>query len=138
MSQTQSYNAREYMPHRPPMAMIDTVCIGPDTRYILLEIRPDNLFLREDGILERSVYPELAAQGAAAINSINCNGNVRPGVLAMAKNITYGADARAGDTLRIDATEDAPMEDWRIVYFTITRISDGALCAKGQLNLCLV
>ena len=137
MSLTKSYNAREYMPHRPPMAMVDTVCIESDTRYVLLEIKQDNLFLREDGILERSVYPELAAQGAAAIDGVNRKGNVRPGVLAMAKNITYEADARVGDTLRIDATEDAPMEDWRIVYFTITRISDGALCAKGQLNLCL-
>ena len=138
MTQLRTYHAADYMPHRPPMVMVDTVCIGDSQRYILTTIRPDNLFLREDGILERAVFPELAAQSAAALDGILRDGNIRPGMLAVAKNVTYGKDVKAGDTLKVEATDETPMDDWRIIYFTITRVSDGEICAQGQLNLCLL
>lgn len=130
--------AAPFLPHRPPMAMVDTlVANGPDGKCASCTIRPDNLFLDGDGRLDPVVIPELVAQAAAASDSHTHDGTVRPGFLALARTIRIHRTIRVNDQLFITATDESPIDNWFVITFAI-RLADQTLCAEGEISVCLL
>ena len=138
MTQEKYVPAADYMPHKPPMTMVDTiVCTDGDVNQVLATIHPDNRFLGENGFLDRSAVPELVAQAAAASNTFQNNGKCRQGMLALARNIVFHEDIHVNDELLISATDENPLPDWYVLYFKIECINTKKLCADGEISLCL-
>ncbi len=100
-------NIDRLMPHKPPMRMLESLVeLGPDWAKGQLTIRPDNLFLRESGLLDRTAFPEIIAQCFAAAagkaRQETAGVFVNDGYLAAVRNLVVHDDARLGDTLDID------------------------------------
>ncbi len=131
-------SALNLMPHKPPMAMIDTlVKNSPECKIAETVIKHDNRFLNSDGILDPTTIPELVAQAAAACDTQNNNGIIRRGFLAMAKDIVIEQEIHAGDHIIITASDTSPLENWFVITFTITR-QDGTSCSHGEISVCII
>ena len=138
MSDEKYIPAKDYMPHRPPMAMVDYIIdTNGGKNLVLAKIRPDNRFLNGDGILDRSAVPELVAQAAAATNTLKNNGKCRPGMLALARDISFLDDIHVDDELLISAEDENPLPDWFVLEFTIECRNTGRICARGEFSVCL-
>ena len=133
-----TFHAPDYLPHKPPMTMVDTLAVDNGSKYAIATIRPDNRFLNSDGVLDRTTLPEIVAQALAGYDSLENNGNIRPGVLAVMKNVVFHGDIFANDTIYIYADEERPMDNWCIVQFKIYKGNKTELISEGQLNLCLL
>ncbi len=130
--------AADYMPHKPPMAMVDYIIRTQDGENVVVAtIRPGNRFLDSDGILDNSAVPEIVAQAAAATNSFKSGGNCRPGMLALARDITFLDAIHVNDELLISAKDENPLPDWFVLYFKIECLNTGKLCGQGEISVCL-
>jgi radical SAM protein with 4Fe4S-binding SPASM domain len=130
-------SARPLIPHQPPMAMVDSIASTGEISHIRTTIRADNRFLDGDGRLDPEALLEIAAQACAAFNSLRDNGVISPGMLAGATNLVFEAEVQAGDELDIAVRETAVIDKIHLVDFTITRLPDLALAARGEIKLCL-
>ena len=129
--------AAQYLPHKPPMAMIDSILeIRPNGRATA-HIRPDNRFLNSDGVLDRTVIPELVGQATAAINTCRNEGVVAQGVLALARDVQFFHDIHVNDDIVINLQEESPVENWSVITFDI-QTANNTLCAKGEISVCLL
>ena len=117
--------------------MIDSLLeIRPNGRA-MAHIRPDNRFLNTDGVLDRTVIPELVGQATAAINTCRNNGVVAQGFLALARDIQFFHDIHANDDIVIHMTEESPVENWGVITFDI-QTANNTLCAQGEISVCLL
>jgi predicted hotdog family 3-hydroxylacyl-ACP dehydratase len=129
--------AAQFLPHKPPMAMIDSILeIRPNGRATA-HIRPENRFLNSDGILDRTVIPELVGQATAAINTCRNEGIVAQGVLALARDVQFFHDIHVNDDIVINLREESPVENWSVITFDIQTVNN-TLCAKGEISVCLL
>lgn len=129
--------AARYLPHRPPMAMVEKIlAIGPESAAEMT-VREGNPFLRPDGTLDPAAIPEIAAQSAAAVDSFRFDGASRPGFLVSAKRVKVLRQIRRGDVLRIAFGEENPLPKWHAIRFGIA-LADGSPCAEGEIDVCLV
>ena len=129
--------AAQFLPHKPPMAMIDSILeIRPNGRATA-HIRPDNRFLNSDGVLDRTVIPELVGQATAAINTCRNEGVVAQGVLALARDVQFFHDIHVNDDIVINLREESPVENWSVITFDIQTVNN-TLCAKGEISVCLL
>jgi len=130
-------SAAQFLPHKPPMAMIDSILeIRPNGRATA-HIRPDNRFLNSDGVLDRTVIPELVGQATAAINTCRNEGVVAQGVLALARDVQFFHDIHVNDDIVINLREESPVENWSVITFDIQTVNN-TLCAKGEISVCLL
>ncbi len=129
--------AAQFLPHKPPMAMIDSILeIRPNGRATA-HIRPDNRFLNSDGVLDRTVVPELVGQATAAINTCRNNGVVAQGFLALARDIQFFHDIHVNDDIVIHLKEESPVENWGVITFDI-QTANNTLCAQGEISVCIL
>ncbi len=129
-------SAAPFLPHRPPIVMVDTLLENsPHHKCALCVIHPDNQFLNSDGILDATVIPEIVAQAAAASYSHSHEGAFRPGFLALARDIHIHRDIHVNDVIIITATDESPLDDWFVINFDI-RFKDGTRCAHGEISVC--
>lgn len=129
--------AAPYMPHRPPMAMIEKIVQGGVPHIVSAVIHPDNLFLQGNGILDRVAVPELVAQAGAVMDSFHYDGRVRPGFIALGHAIRFSRDMLCGDEIFIAFTDENLLENWFLLNFSMTN-QRGELCAQGEVNVCVV
>ena len=130
-------SAGDYIPHRPPMAMVDDILLEKlPQKAVSAVIRPGNRFLNGDGCLDRTCIPELVAQAAAAVNSYENGGKCRQGMLALGRKIEFLSDIKVNDEITITATDENPLDDWYVLTFAIHR-KDGEICAQGEISVCL-
>lgn len=130
-------SAERYLPHRPPMAMIETIhSIGPES-VASMKVRPACPFLDGKGVLHASAIPEIAAQAAAAVDSFRFNGASRPGFLVSASRISCIREIRAGDELFVSFSKEDTLPKWFRIDFNISS-STGDLLAKGEIDVCLL
>ena len=129
--------AAQFLPHKPPMAMIDSILEFQPNSRAAAHIRPDNRFLNPDGVLDRTVVTELVGQASAAINTCRNNGVVTQGFLALARDIQFFHDIHVNDDIIIDLKEESPVENWRVVTFDI-HTTNNTLCTKGEISICLL
>ena len=128
--------AAPLMPHRPPMAMIDTLIANDSNRFMAsFTIRPDNRFLNGGGHLDSTAIPELVAQAAAAADTHENGGQIRRGFLALARDIRILRPLRVHDEVFITATDESPMEGWFVIHFSMA-LADGTPCATGEVSVC--
>ena len=129
--------AAQFLPHKPPMAMIDSILeIRPNGRAVA-HIRSDNRFLNTDGILDRTVVPELVGQATAAINTCRNEGVVAQGFLALARDIQFFHDIHVNDDIVIHLKEESPVENWGVITFDI-QTANNTLCAQGEISVCIL
>ena len=127
-------DARQWLPHRPPMTMVTRLLSYGDWSRVEALIAPDNRFLR-DGVLDGSVIPEIVAQGCAAIRAYEEHRTDLKGMLAGARNIGVFSAIRAGDTLTIHIREIVRIDNCSNLEFKLFRRGD-ELCATGELSIC--
>ena len=135
--QEQPVPAAHFLPQKPPMAMIDSILEFQPNSRAAAHIRPDNRFLNPEGVLDRTVVPELVGQASAAINTCRNKGAVVQGFLALARDIHFFHDIHVNDDIIIDLKDESPVENWRVVTFDI-HTSTNTLCAQGEINICLL
>ena len=119
------------------MTMIDGIWDFHPKGRATAHIRPDNRFLTPDGVLDRSVIPELVAQATAAINTYRNKGVVNQGFMALARDIQFFHDIHVNDNLVINLQEESPVENWDVITFDI-QTADNTLCAKGEISVCIL
>ncbi len=130
--------AAPLLPHKPPMAMIDTLIANDGShRKTSFTVRPDNRFLNSNGVLDATVIPELVAQAAAAADAHENGGRARPGFLALARDIKILRPLRVHDEVFITADSESPMEGWFVITFNMA-LADGTPCATGEISVCRI
>ena len=129
--------AAQFLPHKPPMTMIDSILEISSTVRVAAHIRPDNRFLNTDGLLDRSAIPELVAQATAAFNTCRNKGVVNQGLLALARNIQFFHDIHVNDDIIINLKEESPIKNWGIITFDI-HTAQNTLCAQGEISVCIL
>ncbi len=130
-------SAERYLPHRPPMAMIEKIHgVGPVSTASMV-VRDTNPFLGRDGVLSPAAIPEIAAQAAAAVDSFRFNGARRPGFLVSVRNVSVFADIRAGDEVTVSFRKEDTMPKWFRIDFDL-KSGDGRGLAEGEIDVCLL
>ena len=129
-------DAAPYLPHRPPMVMVERLLEIGEWSAAEARIAPDNRFLR-NGVLEAEALPEIVSQACAAVTGFEQDDKGLRGMLAGMRNVAWFEPVRAGDVLRIEIRETAQIDQYFNVEFRVLR-ADGALCATGELAICLL
>lgn len=128
-------DARQYLPHRPPMVMVRNLLELGEWSVVDAVIAPDNRFLH-DGVLDADAIPEIVAQACAAITGFEEeNRNIR-GMLTGLRDFTVDEPIKVGDELRIEVRETAQIDNYYTLDCRVRRIADGAVCAHGELSTC--
>ena len=118
------------------MAMVDTLLDNSALRKcVSCLIRPDNIFLDGEGVLDPAVIPELVAQAAAASDAHSHDGRLRAGFLALGRGIVVERDIHVQDEILITATDESPMDNWFVITFEI-HLANGPRCAYGEISVC--
>lgn len=128
--------AAAYVPHRPPVLMVDTlVSVGERCAELRAQVSAGNLFLDERGVLNEEAYIEIMAQAVAALHGFGQTAQQRAnqrGMLAGARNFVMSGEARAGDTLDIHLNKIAKLDGFGVIEGVIKR-GDTEI-ARGQLS----
>ena len=128
-------NAQEWIPHRPPITMVDRLLKFGEWSSVETVIRPDNRFLR-NGILDPEVIPEIVAQSCAVISGFEMNDHQLKGMLTGMRGIEMLSDIRSGDRLYVNVRETSKVENYYTLDFSVVRADDSTVCAKGELSIC--
>ena len=126
--------AAQWLPHRPPMAMMDALTEFGEWSRVDAEVSPGNLFLR-DGVLDREAFPEIAAQASAVGSGFEEDNHRIKGMLTGVRDLTVSAPVRVGDKLAVWVRKSVQIDNYYTVDFRIC-LPTGAVCAQGELSLC--
>ena len=126
-----------YLPHRPPMLLIDTIVVATDTgAECRTTIRPDCVFLRE-GAVHSSAMIEYVAQACAIFAGVKAarrGDSPGRGFLVGCRAIDFAVDGFAvGDELTIAVTK-VPGES-QLAAFTGTVARAGVVCVTIQMSV---
>ena len=125
------------IPQKPPMRVIgDLIKVGERAADFSVTISNDMLFVREDGVLEESVYLEMIAQAAAALTgfkNLGVNDKVVDGLLLGAKKFDLLGKAHIGDTLTISIFKYARFGDFAIIKGKVSLGED--MIAQGEIKI---
>ena len=127
----------DYLPHRPPMLLIDHIVEVTDERAVCrATIQPDCVFAI-DGAVHASAMIEWIAQACAIyVGVMSARGDRPPraGILVACREVALAVDQLAvGDELTIVATKVFVQP--RLATFTGTVERGGELCATVQLSV---
>ena len=127
----------DYLPHRPPMLLIDDVVELTEHRAVCrATIHPDCVFAI-DGVVHPSALIEFAAQACAILDGAHRargGGPPRLGLITACREIAFAVDQLAvGDELTIVAGKDFGHELGAAFTATVSR--GDALCATLQLSV---
>jgi len=135
------FDASGLTPHEPPILMVETIESYDDdakSAVIGLEIRGDNPFLSEGGLLRREAMIEIMAQAAAAQDGFNVlrdGGNPgEKGFLVSVSNFAVERDLRVGDALEVSVELGPEFDALSVVYCGI-RGKDGGKIASAELTV---
>jgi predicted hotdog family 3-hydroxylacyl-ACP dehydratase len=127
----------DYLPHRPPMLLIDTIVEVTDQRAVCrATIRPDCVFAI-DGVVHPSAMIEFIAQACAiyvGVVDAREGGRPRLGLILACREVSFAVDRFAvGDELTITASKVFGQNQLAAFTGTVTR--GDALCATVQLSV---
>jgi radical SAM protein with 4Fe4S-binding SPASM domain len=125
------------VPHQQPMLLIDRL-LEIQERASLSEmiVRPDMVFVGEDGKLDNASYPEIISQAIAAQEGFRKLGSRSPqreGFLLGIKNLVITGSAKVGDTLRISVLKVAKYGDFGIIQGEV--MNGDSLVASGEVKV---
>jgi len=124
----------DYLPHRPPMLLIDELVEVSDIRAVVrATIKPDCVFAR-DGIVHPAAMIEFMAQCCAIVSAARPSGKgPRLGFIISCREVDLLVDSFAvGDKLELTADKIHGQEP--LAVFGCTVVRDGAVCATMQLS----
>ena len=129
--------AASYLPHRPPMLLIDDIVEVTEQRAVCrATIHPDCVFAI-DGAVHPAAMIEFVAQACAiyaSASSAEDGGPPRLGLIMACREAAFAVDAFAvGDELTIAASK--AFGGNQMASFTGTVSRGGALCATIQLSV---
>ena len=129
-------DAQQWVPHRPPMTMVDRLIEFAEWCVVESEIKPDNRFLNGAGILDNEALPEIVAQACAVITGFEKNDHNLGGMLTGVRSIRFIEPVRSGDLLHICIRESGQIDNYHTLDFKVKRASDDTVCATGELSIC--
>jgi predicted hotdog family 3-hydroxylacyl-ACP dehydratase len=129
--------AADYLPHKPPMLLIDEVLEVTDVRGVCrTTIHPDCVFAI-DGRVHPAAMIEFVAQTCAiAVGVLGARSGEPPrlGMIMACREVTFAVDSFAvGDQLTI--TVNKVFGQKLMGAFSSTVVRDGAVCATVQLSV---
>ena len=127
----------DYLPHRPPMLLIDGIVEVSDARAVCrATIHPDCAFAI-DGVVHAAAMIELVAQACAiyvGVLSARDGNPPRTGLIIACREIAFAVDGLAvGDEVTIVA--DKVFGQQQLAAFTGTVTRGETLCATIQLSV---
>jgi 3-hydroxyacyl-[acyl-carrier-protein] dehydratase len=129
--------AEAFLPHRPPMRLVDTL-VSYDDATGVIEARPpaDSLLVDADGTLDEAALVEMLAQGYAAIKGYEDQlqgKEISEGYLVGVRKLHVTGRARAGERLLIRIRTVGSFDKFAIAEGEIERGTD--TIASGTLKL---
>ncbi|MDF7823385.1 radical SAM protein [Pontiellaceae bacterium B12227] len=124
------------IPQQAPMKMVDTLLsVGERKASVEFSVEESNIFLDDEGYLEKEAYIEMVAQAAALFNGFRTRHlEADPaGFLLGAKGFKFYGSANVGDQLQINAVKDTGFGAFSIVNGTVLRGEE--LIAEGQIKI---
>lgn len=124
----------DYLPHRPPMLLIDELVEVSDTKAVVrTTIKPDCVFAR-DGIVHPAAMIEFMAQCCATLIGGRPSGKgPRLGFIISCREVNLLVDSFAvGDKLELGAAKIHGQDALAVFACTVSR--DGVQCATMQLS----
>jgi len=129
-------NAKELIPHRGTMLLLDTLCFSsPDFMEGEAVVKSGNIFMSSRG-LDGVCFVELLAQLMAAgdgYEAIKAGKPVRSGLLVGINDFTITGKAVVGDLLQLKLRRGPELNNFSIVEGDVSCGTD--LLAKGSLKL---
>ncbi|OGV37396.1 MAG: hypothetical protein A2020_15065 [Lentisphaerae bacterium GWF2_45_14] len=126
-------DVEKFIPHKPPMRMIDTLdIIGEKKAVVSLLVRPDNIFLDENGRLSETVFIELIAQAMAACDGFSKNAAC-DGMIIGLSNYEISGSAGKGDELKVLISKNIKFGNWGVVSGRVEK--NGKLIATGEIKI---
>jgi predicted hotdog family 3-hydroxylacyl-ACP dehydratase len=127
----------DYLPHRPPMLLIDEIVEWSEQRAVCrTTIHPDCVFAI-DGAVHPAAMIEFVAQVCAiyvGVRSARAGDPPQVGFIMACREVDFGVERFAvGDELTITATKVFGQK--QLAAFTGTVARDGARCATVQLSV---
>ena len=127
----------DYLPHRPPMLLLDDVVEVSDRRAVCrATIHPDCVFAI-DGVVHPSAMIEACAQACAVFAGVTAGragGAPRLGLLVACREVHFAVDSFAvGDELTVTATREIAQP--QLTAFTGTVVRDGVVCVTVELSV---
>jgi len=99
------------IPHKPPMLFIDKLIKSSDNSAIADSlIKADNIFHKQNGFIDESIYPELIAQ-AAAVNNAYQQKKVQSGFVVSFRDFKVVKPCKIGQLLTIKIEKIREFED---------------------------
>ena len=125
------------IPHSASMRLIEKlISVGEGSAVVETVIQAGNPFTDDEGRLDPSIYLELIAQGAAAMNGFrtaHCDGTAIEGYLSGARHLDVQEEARVGDTLQVRVFKAARFGDASVIEGEVSKNSK--LLAKGEIKV---
>jgi predicted hotdog family 3-hydroxylacyl-ACP dehydratase len=127
----------DYLPHRPPMLLVDTIDeVTADRAVCRATIRPDCVFLQGGGVHPAAMI-EFVAQACAIFVGVREAADGDPprlGLIVACREITFAVDRFAvGDELTLVVTKILGQD--QLAAFTGTVLRGGEVCATIQLSV---
>ncbi len=115
----------DYLPHRPPMLLIDHIVEVTDNRAVCrTTIHPDCVFAR-DGVVHPSAMIEIVAQACAiwvGVTSSRKGGTPKVGFLVACREVAFAINEFSiGDELTIAVTKVLGEDQLAVFSGTVTR-----------------
>lgn len=130
-------DASMLVPHKLPMLIIDKLIEVKERASVSeMKISEDTIFIREDGKLDETSYPEIISQAIAAQNGFKVAGNSESqpqGLLLGIKNLEILGSASLGDRLRVVVNKVAKYSEFGIIKGEIFNGAD--LIARGEITV---
>lgn len=125
------------IPHKPPMLLIDRL-LEVNERASVSEttLRPDMIFVDENGLLDAAAYPEIISQAVAAQEGFRRCGGRNPmaeGLLLGIKELEVFGAAIVGDTLRIVLNKKTKFGDFGIITGEV--YNSDKLIVRGEIKV---
>lgn len=125
------------VPHKPPMLIVDKLIEVKERASVSeMKISEDTIFIREDGKLDETSFPEIISQSIAAQNGFKNMGNRKSkskGLLLGIKNSKILGNAQLGDKLRVCVYKAAKYGEFGIIKGEIFKEED--LIASGEIKV---
>ena len=125
------------IPQQLSMQLVDRlVSVGERVAVVETTVRADNLFAKDDGLLDESIHLELIAQAAATMNGFRMTRRSaagQGGYLLGARSLEILGPARVGETLSIRVFKATRFGDFGIIEGQVFRNED--LLARGEIKV---
>lgn len=132
--------AERFIPHRPPMRLVDTLLSYADAAGVVeASVTAAGPLTRPDGRLDEVAFVELLAQGYAVIKGYDdvLNGKeISKGYLVGIRKIRITGKAAAGDTLLVRIRTIGRFEGFAVAEGEVER--EGEVVASGSIKLWIV